>query len=150
MAFAGQLRRGRPAEAVPVRCTRLRCGPRGGAGALRFDTGCRRRSAHPRESEDVLHRHPDLQDVAVLGIPRETPGDEVAAGVMLRRGAEQRPIAYSLKTAWRCRGACGGSSTSTPRRGHAAGSPSGRSRPLADRCCRARTHQPADHRRPEP
>lgn len=44
-------------------------------------------NVYPREVEEVLHRHPDIVDVAVVGVPDDTYGEEVAAAVVLRPGA---------------------------------------------------------------
>jgi long-chain acyl-CoA synthetase len=43
---------------------------------------------YPAEVEAVLHRHPDVVDVAVIGVPNEKMGEEVKAIVELRRGAQ--------------------------------------------------------------
>jgi long-chain acyl-CoA synthetase len=42
---------------------------------------------YPREIEEVLHEHPDVAEVAVVGIPHDQYGEEVAAAVALRAGA---------------------------------------------------------------
>ena len=42
---------------------------------------------YPREIEEVLHEHPAVLEVAVVGIPHEELGEEVAAAVALRPGA---------------------------------------------------------------
>jgi acyl-CoA synthetase (AMP-forming)/AMP-acid ligase II len=49
---------------------------------------------YPAEIEDVLHRHPAVQDVAVFGVPDEDWGERVHAAVQLRAGA--RPTADEL------------------------------------------------------
>ncbi len=41
-------------------------------------------SVYPREVEDVLHAHPAVQEVAVVGVPHETLGEEVVAVVVPR------------------------------------------------------------------
>ncbi len=41
----------------------------------------------PVEVEDVLTAHPDVQDVAVFGLPHPTLGEEVAAAVVLSPGS---------------------------------------------------------------
>ncbi|GEL26234.1 AMP-binding protein [Pseudonocardia sulfidoxydans NBRC 16205] len=41
----------------------------------------------PREIEDVLLGHPDIADVAVVGVPDELWGEQVGAAVRLREGA---------------------------------------------------------------
>ena len=42
---------------------------------------------YPREIEEVLHTHPSVSDVQVVGIPSERYGEEVMAWVKLRPGA---------------------------------------------------------------
>jgi long-chain acyl-CoA synthetase len=42
---------------------------------------------YPAEIEDALHRHPDIEDVAVFGIPDEDWGERVHAAVQPRAGA---------------------------------------------------------------
>jgi long-chain acyl-CoA synthetase len=49
---------------------------------------------YPAEIEDVLHRHPAVQDVAVFGVPDDDWGERVHAAVQLRSGA--RPNAGEL------------------------------------------------------
>jgi long-chain acyl-CoA synthetase len=44
-------------------------------------------NVYPREIEEVLHQHPDVREAAVIGIPHEELGEEVAAAVALRDGA---------------------------------------------------------------
>jgi long-chain acyl-CoA synthetase len=54
-------------------------------------------NVYPREIEDVLHAHPAVAEVAVLGIPDDRLGEEVLAVVVLRPGSELRDselIAY--------------------------------------------------------
>lgn len=41
---------------------------------------------YPAEIEDVLHRHPKIQDVAVFGVPDEEWGERVHAAVQVRPG----------------------------------------------------------------
>jgi long-chain acyl-CoA synthetase len=45
-------------------------------------------NVYPREVEEVLVRHPAIDQVAVLGVPHETHGEEVLAVVVLRPEAE--------------------------------------------------------------
>jgi len=46
---------------------------------------------YPREIEEVLHEHPAVAEVAVIGIPHTELGEEVAAAVALKPGAEATP-----------------------------------------------------------
>ena len=45
-------------------------------------------NVYPREVEEVMYTHPDVVEVAVLGIPHPEHGEEIAALVTLRPGAE--------------------------------------------------------------
>jgi long-chain acyl-CoA synthetase len=42
---------------------------------------------YPAELENILYRHPDVADAAVVGIPHDTYGEEPVAFVVLRPGA---------------------------------------------------------------
>jgi fatty-acyl-CoA synthase len=42
---------------------------------------------YPREIEEFLYGHPDIEDVAVIGVPDERYGEELMAWVRLRPGA---------------------------------------------------------------
>ncbi|HYQ91852.1 MAG TPA: AMP-binding protein, partial [Candidatus Competibacteraceae bacterium] len=42
---------------------------------------------YPREIEEYLYRHPDIQDVQVVGVPDKKYGEELCAWVILREGA---------------------------------------------------------------
>ncbi|MEK7714166.1 MAG: acyl-CoA synthetase, partial [candidate division NC10 bacterium] len=42
---------------------------------------------YPAEIEDVLHRHPAIEDVAVFGVPDDDWGERVHAAVQPRAGA---------------------------------------------------------------
>ncbi|GAA3077335.1 long-chain-fatty-acid--CoA ligase [Streptomyces glomeratus] len=48
-------------------------------------------NVYPREIEEVLHEHPAVALAAVVGVPHERLGEEVAAAVVLRKGAEATP-----------------------------------------------------------
>jgi long-chain acyl-CoA synthetase len=43
---------------------------------------------YPAEIEEVLHEHPDVLDVAVIGVPNEEWGEELKAVVQLKPGAK--------------------------------------------------------------
>lgn len=45
-------------------------------------------NVYPREVEEVLYEHPDIVEAAVVGVPDPTYGEEVAAVVVLREGAD--------------------------------------------------------------
>lgn len=45
-------------------------------------------NVYPREVEEVFYQHPAVLEAAVLGIPHADLGEEVAAAVVLRPGAE--------------------------------------------------------------
>jgi fatty-acyl-CoA synthase len=42
---------------------------------------------YPREIEEFLYAHPDVADVAVIGVPDEKYGEELVAWIKLRPGA---------------------------------------------------------------
>lgn len=44
-------------------------------------------NVYPREVEEVLYEHPDIVEAAVIGVPDEHYGEEVAAVIALRPGA---------------------------------------------------------------
>jgi fatty-acyl-CoA synthase len=44
-------------------------------------------NVYPREIEEFLYTHPDVSDVAVIGVPDEKYGEEIMAWVHLREGA---------------------------------------------------------------
>ncbi len=43
---------------------------------------------YPREIEEFLYTHPDVEDVQVIGVPDERYGEELAAWIKLREGAD--------------------------------------------------------------
>jgi len=43
---------------------------------------------YPREVEEFLHTHPDVEDVQVVGVPDEKYGEELCAWIRVREGAE--------------------------------------------------------------
>jgi fatty-acyl-CoA synthase len=43
---------------------------------------------YPREIEEFLYTHPDVEDVQVVGVPDEKYGEELCAWVRLRAGAD--------------------------------------------------------------
>ena len=46
---------------------------------------------YPKEVEEVLYRHPAVQEAAVVGLPDPIWGEEVAAFLILRTGYECSP-----------------------------------------------------------
>jgi long-chain acyl-CoA synthetase len=48
-------------------------------------------NVYPREVEEALHAHPGILEVAVVGVPHATLGEEVAALVVPRVGVELDP-----------------------------------------------------------
>jgi long-chain acyl-CoA synthetase len=48
-------------------------------------------NVYPREIEEVLHEHPAVALAAVVGVPDDKLGEEVAAVVVLRPGAQAAP-----------------------------------------------------------
>jgi len=45
-------------------------------------------NVYPREIEEFLYTHPDIEDVQVIGVPDERYGEELCAWVRLRSGAD--------------------------------------------------------------
>ncbi len=45
-------------------------------------------NVYPREIEEFLYTHPDIEDVQVVGVPDERYGEELCAWIRLREGAE--------------------------------------------------------------
>ena len=45
-------------------------------------------NVYPREVEDFLYTHPDIEDVQVIGVPDERYGEELCAWVKMKAGAE--------------------------------------------------------------
>ncbi|MGH3362719.1 MAG: AMP-binding protein [Nocardioides sp.] len=45
-------------------------------------------NVYPKEIEEFLYTHPDIEDVQVIGVPDEKYGEELCAWVKLRPGAE--------------------------------------------------------------
>ncbi|MCX2180670.1 hypothetical protein KV205_09050 [Streptomyces sp. SKN60] len=68
--------------------SRRRCRRRSTALARRGRGARGPRNVHPRESEEVLYEHPAVAEAAVVGTPHPLHGEEVAAVVVLRAGAE--------------------------------------------------------------
>jgi fatty-acyl-CoA synthase len=46
-------------------------------------------NVYPREIEEFLYQHPDIEDVQVIGVPDEKYGEELCAWVKLKAGAER-------------------------------------------------------------
>ena len=45
-------------------------------------------NVYPREIEEVLYEHPAVREVAVLGVPDDSLGEEVGAAIALKEGSE--------------------------------------------------------------
>ena len=45
-------------------------------------------NVYPREVEEVIYEHPDVVEAAVVGVPHEHYGEEIAAYVVLSPGAK--------------------------------------------------------------
>jgi long-chain acyl-CoA synthetase len=45
-------------------------------------------NVYPREVEEVIYEHPAVREAAVIGVPHDELGEEVAAAVALKPGAE--------------------------------------------------------------
>ncbi|GAA4709692.1 AMP-binding protein [Nocardioides conyzicola] len=45
-------------------------------------------NVYPREIEEFLYAHPDVEDVQVIGVPDEKYGEELCAWIKMRSGAE--------------------------------------------------------------
>jgi long-chain acyl-CoA synthetase len=56
----------------------------------------------PAEVEEVLHAHPDVVEAAVVGVPHEVLGEDVAAAVTIQAGAEVagRTCARGVRGGW--------------------------------------------------
>ncbi len=48
-------------------------------------------NVYPREVEEFLHSHPDVEDVQVIGVPDDRYGEELMAWVRVRAGADVEP-----------------------------------------------------------
>ncbi|MGL5929174.1 MAG: long-chain-fatty-acid--CoA ligase [Dermatophilaceae bacterium] len=48
-------------------------------------------NVYPREVEEVVYQHPDVLEVAVVGIPDELYGEQVGAAIALREGSTATP-----------------------------------------------------------
>ncbi len=48
-------------------------------------------NVYPREVEEVIYTHPDVVEVAVVGMPDELMGEQVGAAVALREGSTTTP-----------------------------------------------------------
>jgi long-chain acyl-CoA synthetase len=48
-------------------------------------------NVYPREIEEAFYEHPAVREVAVLGVAHESLGEEVAAAIALKEGAEATP-----------------------------------------------------------
>ena len=48
-------------------------------------------NVYPREIEEALYEHPAVREAAVVGVSHESLGEEVAAAIALKEGAEATP-----------------------------------------------------------
>jgi long-chain acyl-CoA synthetase len=48
-------------------------------------------NVYPREIEEVIYQHPAVREAAVIGVPHETLGEEVAAAIALVPGSDATP-----------------------------------------------------------
>ena len=48
-------------------------------------------NVYPREIEEAFYEHPAVREAAVVGVPHESLGEEVAAVVALKEGADATP-----------------------------------------------------------
>jgi long-chain acyl-CoA synthetase len=48
-------------------------------------------NVYPREIEEILYEHPAVREAAVVGVPHDELGEEVAAAVALKGGADVEP-----------------------------------------------------------
>jgi long-chain acyl-CoA synthetase len=48
-------------------------------------------NVYPREVEEALHEHPAVAEVAVIGMPHDSLGEEVGAAVVLKAGSSAEP-----------------------------------------------------------
>jgi fatty-acyl-CoA synthase len=48
-------------------------------------------NVYPREVEEFIYTHPDVEDVQVIGVPDDRYGEELMAWVRLRPGAGVEP-----------------------------------------------------------
>jgi long-chain acyl-CoA synthetase len=48
-------------------------------------------NVYPREIEEVLYEHPAVREAAVIGVPDESLGEEIAAAVALKEGHDATP-----------------------------------------------------------
>ncbi len=51
---------------------------------------CGGENGYPREIEDFLHTHPDIDDVQVVGVPDAKYGEEICAWIKMR--PDRRPL----------------------------------------------------------
>jgi long-chain acyl-CoA synthetase len=54
-------------------------------------------NVYPREIEEVLYEHPAVSEAAVVGVPDDMMGEEVAAAVVLRSAADADDIRLFVK-----------------------------------------------------
>ena len=75
-------------------------------------------NVYPREIEEFLYGHPDIEDVAVIGVPDERYGEELMAWIRMRPGRPRStrlrcgPSARAGSPTRRSRGTCRSSTSS--------------------------------------
>ncbi len=59
---------------------------------------------YPREIEEFLYTHPDVDDAQVIGVPDEKYGEEICAWIRMKPGrsarSTRRPCASSPPASW--------------------------------------------------
>jgi fatty-acyl-CoA synthase len=49
-------------------------------------------NVYPREIEEFLYTHPDIEDVQVIGVPDEKYGEEICAWIRMRSGTSELDV----------------------------------------------------------
>jgi long-chain acyl-CoA synthetase len=56
-------------------------------------------NVYPREVEEILYKHPNVQEAVVVGLPQEFLGEKIKAYIVLKGGKTSTNIAHSEKIA---------------------------------------------------